>query len=114
MTVSTTQAAQMAAELAKLMATTVAVETYSGENGYGPSYATSANVTCYVVPTRRLVRNADGEEELSEVTIHVPPASESKFTPGSRVTIGGRVSTVIAAGLKTYCGCGVNVEVACS
>jgi len=114
MTVSATQVAQMVATLADLRATTVALETYSGESAYGPIYAASVNKTCYVVPARRLVRNAEGLEVISEVTIHADPADEADFTAESRVTIATRISTVITVSAKNLRGHVVDLEVACS
>lgn len=114
MTVTAAQAAQMAAELSHVRATTVAVETYSGEGGLGPVYASSANITCYVVPVRRLVRNDQGVEVVSELTLHAAAADETKLIPESRITIGTRVSKVITAAPKNFRGVVVDVEVACS
>ena len=114
MAVSAAQVAQMDRKLIAMMGTTVAVETYSGESAYGPIYATSVNVTCNVDTTRRLVRNANGDEVLSEFTIHVPAADEAKFTPESRVTIASKVSTVLAVSPKAYKGQVVYVKAACS
>jgi hypothetical protein len=114
MTVSAGQVTQMKAMLGRTMAQTVAVETFQGETGIGPKFAASSNVTCNVSASRRLVRNAEGEEVTSEFTIHVPAASEASFTPHSRVTIGSRVSTVLAVSPKSYRGQVVYVEVACA
>lgn len=90
----------------------VAVETYAGTTAYGPSLAASVDVTCHVMRTRRLVRNADGVEVVSEVTLHAAAADEAKFTPESRLTIGTQVSTVLAVSPKTLRGEVVYVEVA--
>jgi hypothetical protein len=114
MTVSASQATQMAATLSDLRNTTVAVETRTGEGAYGPVYAASANKTCYVVPIRRLVRNANGEEEVSEMTIHAAPADETAFTPGTRLTVATRISTVITASAKNIRGLVIDVEVSCT
>ncbi len=114
MTVSTRQLAQLTHLLGTWMATTVYVETYQGETGYGPSYAAPVAVVCDVAAKRQLVRDANGDEVVSEFIIHAPAASEASFTPESRVTIGGRVSTVLAVGPKGFRGETAWVEVACS
>jgi len=94
------------------MADTVAVETYSGDGAYGPIYAASVNVTCNVNAKRKLVRNAAGDEVVSEVTLQVKAADEAKFTPESRVSISTYVSTVLAVSPKAFRGQVVYVEVA--
>jgi len=114
MTISATQVTQMCTFGGTLMGDTVAVETYSGESAYGPIYAASANVTCNIDSTRRLVRNSEGMEVVSELTLHVASADEAKFTPESRVTIATRISTVLAVSPKAFKGQVVYVEVACS
>lgn len=113
MTVSATQIAQMRVEIADLANETVAVETYAGETAIGPTYATSANVTCKVDSTRRLVLDREGSEVVSERTLFVSSADETKFTPESRVTFATVVSTVIAVAPKTMRGSTVVVEVNC-
>jgi hypothetical protein len=114
MSLTATQVAQARLSVAEDMGTTVAVETWTGEGSYGPVYAASVNKTCNVDSTRRLVRNANGEEVVSELTLHVAPADEAAFLPESRVTVAGRVSTVLAASPKQFKGQVVYVKVACS
>ena len=114
MKLSALQAAEIEAHIGRAMQETVAVETYSGENAYGPVLATSVNKTCNVIAKRRLVRNPDGEEVVSEFTLHVDPDDETAFTPDSTVTIASRASTVLAVSPKSYNGQTVYVEVACS
>lgn len=114
MSLSTTQIAQLRVLLADMMGSTVAVETYSGDSAYGPIYAASANVTCDVDATRRLVRNSNGDEVISELTLRVNAADDAKFTPESRVTVSSRVSTVLAVSPQDYKGTIAYVEVACS
>ncbi len=108
------QIAQARRAVSMSMGATIAVETYSGEGAYGPVYATSAAVTCNVDATRRLVRNANGDEVVSELTLQVAAVDEVKFTPQSRVTVGTRLSTVLAVSPKTFRAQVVYVEVACS
>ena len=114
MSLTASQVAQARLAVQDAMATTVAVETWTGEGAYGPVYAASANKTCNVDSTRRLVRNSDGEEVVSEFALHVAPADEAAFVPESRVTIASRVSTVLAVSPKQFRGQVVYVKVACS
>jgi len=114
MSLTATQVAQTRSAVAQNMGTTVGIETKTGNGSYGPLYAASVNVTCVVSTTRRMVRNADGVEVVSERTLGVPASDEARFTPGSRVTIGTLISTVIAVSPKEYKGQVVHVEVACT
>jgi len=109
-----TQVAQARLAVADTMGTTVAVETWTGEGAYGPVYAAPVDKTCNVDTTRRLVRNSDGEEVVSELTLHIAPADEAAFAPESRVTIATRVSTVLGVSPKQFKGQVVYVKVACS
>ena len=93
---------------------TVSVETYSGDSAYGPIYVASADVLCRVSATRQLVRNSAGDEVVSEVTVYVQPADEAKFTPESRVTIAGRVSTVLGVSPQGRPGETDLIKVTCS
>lgn len=109
-----TQLALARESLARLMTDLVAVETYQGESAYGPVYDASADVTCGVVGSRRMVRNSQGEEVVSERTLLVASADQAYFTPRSRVTVESQVSTVIAVSPKGIGGSVLLVEVACS
>ena len=91
----------------------IAVEAYSGSGAYGPIYAGPVTVLGKVSYTRQLVRNADGEEVVSEVTAYVHPDDAAPFVPESRVTIDGRSTTVIAAGPQGRPGEAVQVKVTC-
>jgi hypothetical protein len=91
-----------------------AVETYSGDSAYGPIYAASVTVLCKVSMMRQLVRNAAGDEVVSEMTLYVFPADEAKFTPESRVTFSSRISTVLSVAPQTARGVTVVVKVTCS
>jgi hypothetical protein len=97
-----------------LLKDTVSVETYSGQSAYGPIYAAAVSVSVNVDATRRLVRAPDGREAVSEMTLLVHPDDLAKFTPETRITFGGRASTVLAVGPQTFRGYTVSAEVACS
>lgn len=114
MTLSPRQAAQITANIIDTMGSTVSVETYSGESGYGPLYAAAVSVVCNVQSSRKLVRNSSGDEVVSETTLHVAPDDAAAFTPETRVTISSKVSTVITSSPKTYRGEVVYIEVTCT
>ena len=114
MTVSASQIAQMQDAAEDMMGDTVAVETWTGMSAYGSIYGASANVTCNIDATRRLVRNAEGAEVVSEMTLHVKAADEAKFVLESRVTVATRISTVLTVSPQTFRGQVVLVKVALS
>ena len=93
---------------------TVSVETYSGESAYGAIYADPADVLSKVSMQRQLVRNSDGAEVVSEMTLYTLPADEDKFPPESRVTYATRVSTVLSCAPMGRPGETVLVRVTCS
>jgi hypothetical protein len=92
----------------------VTVATYAGETGVGPSYGTAAAVTCRVENTRQLVRDKEGQEVISELTLFVLPADETKFTAGSTVVYGGRTSVVLSTAPIGAPGDTALVQVTCS
>ena len=109
-----------------LLKDVVPVATYSGESAYGPAYAAEVRALVNVDATRRLVRNADGDEVVAEATLQAHPTTRlvdangqpagtadalELFAPESRVTIDGRTSTVIAAKPNTLRGRTVFVEI---
>lgn len=102
----------------------VTVSTYSGEGAYGPVTANPVTVWCNVDETRRLVRNSDGDEAVSEATLHLHPQTRTTtgatidplavFTPESPVTIRGRATRVLACKPHTLRGTTAMVEVTCA
>jgi len=118
MGLSSSQVAQVRTVIGDMMGDIVAVETYGGESAYGPLYAAAQDVTCNIGTTLqagiRLMRNAAGEEVVLQLTFQVAPADETKFTPGSRVTVSGRTATVVDVTRNTYKGQVAFVEVGCS
>jgi len=100
----------------------VTVETYTGEGSYGPVFAAPVTVKVNVDQTRRLVRNAAGDEVVSESTLDVHPQPRDEttrvlldaatlFTPESRVTVSGRAAKVIGVKPNTVRGRLVFVKV---
>lgn len=103
----------------------VTVETYTGDGAYGPIFAAPVTVKVNVDQTRKLVRNPAGVEVVSEATlmVHPHPIDEATgllleaaalFAPESRVTIAGRISTVLIMKPNTIQGRIVYVSVAVS
>lgn len=92
----------------------ITVEAYSGEGGDGTLYEPPVTVLGKVAYMRQQVRDAVGEETVSEVTAYLHPDDAAPFTPDSRVTIDGRLSTVITAGAQGRPGEAVQVKVTCT
>lgn len=80
----------------RLRRDSVSVATLTGTGARGPVYAAVRTVACRVQTTRELVRNADGEEVISDLTVYIHPDDGERFVPGTRVTFGGRTSTVLS------------------
>jgi hypothetical protein len=80
----------------EILVHTVTVETYAGTGAYGDTYAPPVEVQCFVEDSRRLVRNADGDQVISEATIYAAPADAEKLVEKTLVTLpSGRSSKVI-------------------
>jgi len=82
----------------------VTVETYLGSGAYGDVFADPETRYGQVLGGTRLVRNAAGEEVVSQTTIHGPisdapddPPTAGQYAPGSQVTVNGRTARVIIA-----------------
>lgn len=114
MSLTATQVTQARLAVQDSMGTTVSVETWTGEGAYGAVYAASVDIVCNVDWTTRLVRNANGEEVVSEATLEVKHTDAATVVPESLVTIAGRVSTVLSVGPKQFKGQVLYVKVACS
>jgi hypothetical protein len=97
-----------------LLKDTVAVQTYSGDSAYGPLYAAAVSIQCHVDQTRRLVRNRDGKEVVSEATLFVHPYDADRLLPESLVTIAGRETRILAVRAQSFRGQSVQVEVNCA
>lgn len=97
----------MSDELADFYVHTVTVETFQGTSGYGvdmfaaPVTLSPATGTGVLVEQkRRLVRDKDGAEVISETTVYARTTAAALFTPDSRVTIGGVQSRVITVAVN--------------
>jgi hypothetical protein len=96
-----------------LLTDTVTVETFSGSGAFGSVVADPVNVKVKADTTRRLVRDADGAEVVSELTLFVHPDDEAKFTPESKLSYSGRTSTVLTVSPQSFRGSMVLVKVTC-
>ena len=72
----------------------ITVEPLLGDGPYGEMYGPPAVVPCFLDRGRRLVRNANGDEVVSEVTAYCPLSAEESFPTDSRVTLPGTTETV--------------------
>lgn len=79
---------------------TVQVETFAGSGAFGESFDAPVAVTCYADDGNHLTRNKVGEEVVSQTTVYAPLADAALFTVDSRVTVNGRVATVISMGSR--------------
>lgn len=74
----------------------VTIEPKTGEGPVGPVYGPAATVKVFADDKRRLVRDATGNQVLSETTLYA--LLDASAPVGSRVTLpGGRQATVIQA-----------------
>lgn len=79
-----------------LLRHSVTVEAYEGDTAYGPRYAATVTVRCFVEEQTRTVRDREGQEVVSSTTFYAP--LETVCPAESRVTLPtGRQATVIAA-----------------
>lgn len=108
----------------------VLVATRDGEGANGPTYLPARTVECSVDETRRLVRDSNGDEAVSEATLTLHPRARVRatggevighvdpletFTPESTVVLArGRTSRVLGARALTIRGYVTAVEVTCA
>lgn len=83
--------------ISRLFTQSVSVETFAGTKNGNAVYATAATVACFVNDSRKLVRNATGEEVVSTTTLYTPLADVAVFAVGSRVNVNGRKAFVLGA-----------------
>lgn len=72
----------------------ITVEPLLGDGPYGEQYGPPVEVPCFLDRKRRLVRNANGDEVVSETTVYCPLDAEGSFPTDSRVTLPGPSGTV--------------------
>lgn len=74
----------------------ITVEPFEGEGPFGAEYGAEDTVRCLVEHKRKLVRNAEGAEVISETTLRMQLTETCPA--GSRVTLpDGRQSTVLTS-----------------
>jgi hypothetical protein len=73
---------------------TILVEPYEGSGAYGSVYGAQVSVECRVEDVVRLVRAASGDEVVSSATVACDVGTV--IPPESRVTVKGRVTTVLS------------------
>jgi hypothetical protein len=81
---------------ARALRATVDVRPYLGDSAYGPRFAETRPVKCVIDEGRRIVRDREGRETVSETTVYVHPRDRAAFPIESEVTVDGRATTVLA------------------
>jgi hypothetical protein len=76
---------------------TATVETFTGTGSHGPGFAAPVTKAGFAEDGRKLVRNATGQEVVSETTWFTSLDDAALYSTDSRVTINGRVARVIIA-----------------
>lgn len=95
-------------ELEDFYVHTVTVEPFLGTSGYGEDMFGPASTLSpdtengvFLDDSRKLVRDATGEQVVSESTLYTYPTAAALFNPGARVTSSaGVVSRVIRANVN--------------
>ena len=82
---------------------TVTVRAWKGRSGSGADvYGAPVNLTGYVAGGRRLVRDTNGEQVVSEATLALP-STAPVLIAGSKITLparlGGRTTTILAVSI---------------
>lgn len=67
-------------------------KTATGQNEYGEPITTSSPIKCRLEPRRRLVRNAQGQEVVSEIALY----TQAAVRPGDLITVDSVDYPVIA------------------
>ena len=98
---------------------TATVEPFLGTSGYGVDMFGPATVLAppngvFADDTRKLIRNANGEQVVSESTVYTFPVNAPLFTADARVTVNGNVSRVIKTNLNDSGALGLPDHVAVS
>ncbi|MGW6498550.1 hypothetical protein [Nonomuraea angiospora] len=74
----------------------VLIEPFEGSGPFGAEYGEQAPVRCFVEERRKLVRDAEGAEVVSETTVYM--RLDANCPPESRVTLpSGRQTFVITS-----------------
>lgn len=68
---------------------TASVETWLGTGSNGDIFATPVTVACFADDSRKLVRDKDKQQVISETTLYTSITHTALFVEGSRVTVLG-------------------------
>lgn len=82
--------------IARLFTQTVTVARKIGTSGTGERFAAAVTRKGFVNDGIKLVRDSTGTEVVSQSRVYGPLADVDVYTPGSKVTVNGRESRVIA------------------
>lgn len=88
-----------------LLTHTATVEPLQGQSGTGPLWGAAVTVPCFVDQQRKLARDQDNREVVASTRLYC--RLSEPVTPGSRVTVNGRASTVLT--VTRYDGSGLPV-----
>jgi hypothetical protein len=80
-----------------LLVHSVQVKPYAGRSSTGDVYGETFTLQCMAQGQRRLVRDGDGAETLSTLTLYCAPDQASSIPPGSVVVWKGDTTVVIGA-----------------
>ena len=82
----------------------VTIESYLGDTAYGPNYGPPEVIKCFLDDARKFVRDANGEQVVSETTIYIDliaaNALGTPITAYSRVDIGTRKTTILSVKIQ--------------
>lgn len=94
---------------------TVDVQPVTGSGAYGDTYGAVVPLRCFAEGTRRLVRNAQGAEVVSSLTLIAAPGQADAVPAGSLVTWRGSTTKVIGSTERDDGGLGApqHTEVVC-
>ena len=76
---------------------TVTVRPYRGRSSTGPVFGPAFQLKCMAQGKRRLVRDGDGAETLSSLTLFCAPGQAAAVPPGSEVDWQGDTTAVLDA-----------------
>ena len=78
-----------------LLVHTVTVRPYEGRSSSGAVYGEDFTLQCMAQGGIRIVRDSDGTEQVSMLTLYAAPADADRIPPGSEVDHDGDTTVVI-------------------
>lgn len=82
---------------ASLLVHVATVEGYVGSGAGGDTYASPVALPCYFEQQRTVVKDANGDDAVSEATVYADLGDD--IAPGSRVSVNGYESSVITVSI---------------